>query len=93
MAKLQYTSTGDTLCDPANPVIYPPIEYPKPCISKAVYAAKQGEEDKVFSGLQRLMEEDPSVALSKDPETWDAALRSGVTLMLSLKLASKFSER
>ena len=93
MAKLQYTSTGDTLCDPANPVIYPPIEYPKPCISKAVYAAKQGEEDKVFSGLQRLMEEDPSVTLSKDPETMETLLSGQGEMHLDVirsKLASKF---
>lgn len=90
---MQYTSTGDTLCDPANPVIYPPIEYPKPCISKAVYAAKQGEEDKVFSGLQRLMEEDPSVTLSKDPETMETLLSGQGEMHLDVirsKLASKF---
>ena len=84
---------GDTLCDPANPVIYPPIEYPKPCISKAVYAAKQGEEDKVFSGLQRLMEEDPSVTLSKDPETMETLLSGQGEMHLDVirsKLASKF---
>ena len=51
--KLQYTNTGDTLCDAANPIKYPTIEYPVPCISKAVFAVKQGEEDKVFSGLAR----------------------------------------
>ena len=45
LAKLQITSTGDTLCDPNNPIVYPEIEFPAPCISKAVFAAKQGEED------------------------------------------------
>ena len=46
--KLQYTNTGDTLCDPANPIQYPAIEYPTPCISKAVFAAKQGEDSAVW---------------------------------------------
>ena len=73
-SKLQFTNTGDTLCDPANPIKYPPIEYPAPCISKAVFAAKQGEEDKVFSGLARLMEEDPSIKLEKNVETTETLL-------------------
>ena len=73
-SKLQYTNTGDTLCDPANPIKYPPIEYPAPCISKAVFAAKQGEEDKVFGGLARLIEEDPSIKLEKNVETTETLL-------------------
>ena len=54
LAKLQYTSTGDTLADYNEPIQYPTLAYPAPCMSKAVYAAKQGEEDKVFSGLAQL---------------------------------------
>ena len=68
-SKLQFTSTGDTLCDPANPIVYPSIEFPPPCISKAIYASKQGEEDKVFSGLARLQEEDPTIKTEKNTET------------------------
>src|SRR5690606_29200732 len=47
MAKLQFTNTGDTLCDLAAPVVFEEIEFPKPCISLAVTAKKQGEEDKI----------------------------------------------
>ena len=92
-SKLQFTNTGDTLCDPANPIKYPPIEYPAPCISKAVFAAKQGEEDKVFSGLARLMEEDPSIKLEKNVETTETLLSGQGELHLDVirnKLASKF---
>ena len=91
--KLQYTTTGDTLCDPANPIQYPAIEYPTPCISKAVFAAKQGEEDKVFSGLARLMEEDPSIRLEKNVETTETCLAGQGELHLEVirsKLATKF---
>ena len=92
-SKLQFTNTGDTLCDPANPIKYPPIEYPAPCISKAVFAAKQGEEDKVFGGLARLMEEDPSIKLEKNVETTETLLSGQGELHLDVirnKLASKF---
>ena len=91
--KLQYTNTGDTLCDPANPIQYPAIEYPTPCIRKAVFASKQGEEDKVFSGLARLMEEDPSIRLEKNVETTETCLAGQGELHLEVirsKLATKF---
>ena len=93
LSKLQYTNTGDTLCDPSKPIKYPAIEYPAPCISKAVFAVKQGEEDKVFSGLARLMEEDPSIKLEKNVETTETLLSGQGELHLDIirnKLASKF---
>ena len=93
LAKLQYTNTGDTLCDAAKPIKYPAIEYPIPCISKAVFAAKQGEEDKVFSGLARLMEEDPSIRIEKNVETTETLLSGQGELHLDVirnKLAAKF---
>ena len=93
LAKLQFTSTGDTLCDPANPIVYPEIVFPEPCISKAVFAAKQGEEDKVFSGLNRLAEEDPSIRIVKNAETTETELSGQGEMHLDVvknKLASKF---
>lgn len=93
LSKLQVTATGDTLCDPANPVRFEEITYPVPGFSKAVFAAKQGEEDKVFSGLNRLMEEDPSIRLEKNPETTETILSGQGELHLDVitsKLLSKF---
>ena len=93
LAKLQISSTGDTLCDPNAPIVYPPIQFPEPCISKAVFAAKQGEEDKVFSGLNRLAEEDPSIRIFKNPETTETELSGAGDMHLDVirnKLASKF---
>ncbi|MBE5782925.1 MAG: elongation factor G [Clostridiales bacterium] len=93
LSKLQYTNSGDTLCDASNPVKYAPIAYPIPCISKAVYAAKQGEEDKVFSGLARLQEEDPSIKVEKNVETTETLVSGQGELHLDIiraKLASKF---
>ena len=93
LSKLQFTSTGDTLADPANPIQYPPIDFPAPCISKAVYAAKQGEEDKVFGGLNRLIEEDPSISIEKNTETTETLVSGQGEMHLDVvrsKLASKF---
>lgn len=74
LSKLQYTATGDTLCDPSDPVQFAAIEFPKPCISLAVSAKKQGEEDKVFAGLNKLLEEDPTMAIEKNVETGDVLI-------------------
>ena len=93
LAKLQSLATGNTLCDAANPVQFADMEFPAPCISKAVYAKKAGEEDKIFGGLNRLMEEDPTIKLEKNVETAESVL-SGLGEMaidvVIAKLASKF---
>lgn len=94
MAKLQYTNTGDTLCDASAPVLFEAIEFPQPCISLAVTAKKQGEEDKVIAGLNRLKEEDPTMSLEKNAETGDVLI-SGLGEMhldvICAKLKNKFN--
>ncbi len=94
MAKLQFTNTGDTLCDASAPVVFDPIDFPQPCISLAVTAKKQGEEDKVIAGLNRLREEDPTMSLDKNAETGDVLI-SGLGEMhldvLCAKLKNKFN--
>ena len=93
LSKLQNTATGDTLCDPNQLIRYAAIEYPVPSFSKAVYATKQGEEDKVFTGLARLTEEYPSIKLEKNAETTETILSGQGELhldVISAKLASKF---
>ena len=59
-AKLQYTQTGDTLCDKGAQVTYPPIAFPEPSLYKAIEPADKGDDEKVGTGLHKLMEEDPS---------------------------------
>ena len=93
MAKLQVSNTGDTLCDQAHAIVYPKIEFPAPCIYKAIFATKQGEEDKVFGGLSRLQEEDPSINVEKSTETGETLVWAQGDLHLDVvrnKLASKF---
>ena len=74
LAKLQMTNTNDTLCDATDIVKVADIEFPKPCINLAVTAKKQGEDDKVISGLNRICEEDPSIKIVKDSETGDVLI-------------------
>ena len=93
LSKLQYTSTGDSLCEIGKVVQYDSIDFPAPQISLAVYAKKAGEEDKVFSGLARLCEEMPDVIVAKDPMTTETLISGQGELELEIvrqKLQSKF---
>lgn len=94
MAKLQFTNTGDTLCDAAAPVKFEAIEFPFPCLNMAVTAKKQGEEDKIISGLNRLKEEDPTMSLEKNAETGDVLIGGLGEMHLDVicaKLKNKFN--
>ena len=94
LTKLSDVMTGDTLCDPAKPVTLKGVEYPAPTLSMAVYAIKKGEEEKIASGLFRLMEEDPTITFATDPETGEQIL-SGLGEshldVIASKLKSKFA--
>lgn len=92
LAKLSGTTTGDTLCE-GKPVKLPEIVMPKPVLNLAVYAAKKGEEDKIFAGLNKLKDEDISFNVVKDPETGEMLLCGvGETQLdiLCRKLKNKF---
>ncbi len=93
LAKLQHTDTGNTLCDESGSVVFPDIVFPKPCISLAVTAKKQGDEEKVFAGLHRLEEEDPTFKVVKQTETSDTLVSGLGELHLEVickKLQNKF---
>ena len=72
--KLKYTATGDTLCDLKQQVMYEPLVPLKPIISFALEAKSKGDEDKIYTGLQRLMEEDPTLSIVRDEETKEMVL-------------------
>lgn len=69
VAKLQGTVTGETLCDKAKPIIYEPIEFPKPVFTVAIKAKSKVDEDKMGPALNRVAEEDPTFAFRRDMET------------------------
>lgn len=69
VAKLQETFTGHTLSEKDKPIVYPAIDFPKPKLSLAVEPKAKGDEDKIGSGLARLMEEDPTFSVHKDTVT------------------------
>ena len=69
VAKLAATGTGDTLCDKAEAIRYPAIEFPSPVYSVAITAKTKGDEDKLGPSLARLADEDPTFQYRREPET------------------------
>lgn len=69
VAKLKETQTGDTLCDKSAPIRYEPLKFPEPVISFAIEPKSRGDEEKISQALQRLAEEDPMLAYSRDGST------------------------
>ncbi len=69
IAKLKVTQTGDTLCDPANPVVFPFVEFPTPVITYTLKPKSRGDEEKITNALARLREEDPTITVSRNSET------------------------
>ena len=93
VAKLQYTETGDTLCDINNKVIFDKMNFPRPNISMAVIPKAKGDEDKISSALQKLLEEDPTFSVNRDTENAETII-SGVgethLEVIASKLKNKF---
>jgi elongation factor G len=71
VAKLKETKAGDWLADQAQEVEMPQIKLPAPVMAFAVAPKAKGDEDKVFTALRRLQEEDPTIDLHRDPQTGD----------------------
>ncbi len=69
VVKLKETQTGDTLCDKANPIVYPPVEYPEAAIAFAIEPKSRADEDKISTALHKILEEDPSLHFDRDPQT------------------------
>jgi elongation factor G len=66
---LKQTTTGDTLCDPANPVILESLTFPEPVIDVAIEPKSKADQEKLSTAIQRLAEEDPTFRVRTDEES------------------------
>ncbi len=73
-AKLADTRTGDTLCDPARPIVLDGLEIPEPLFEQAVVAKSKVDEDKMGPALQRVAVSDPAFQFHRDVETGQTIL-------------------
>jgi len=74
VAKLKGTSYNQTLCDPANPIDFKKIVYPKPSVAYAVKPKAKGDEEKIATGLHRITDEDPTLVAHRNTETHELVI-------------------
>ncbi len=92
VSKLNSVLTGDTL-SASGKIAVKEIEFPKPTLKMAVYPVKKGDEEKINAGINRIIEEDPTVSLVSDKETKEQIIASLGEQHLDLivsKLKNKF---
>ena len=87
VAKLQYTLSGDTLCDKNDIIRYLPLDYPQPSYYIAIEAIDKNDEDKMGTGLNKLREEDPSFVVERNTETRQTLLGGQGDIQLGVILA------
>jgi elongation factor G len=85
-AGLKLTTTGETLCDPNNPVILERMEFPEPVIEVAIEPKTKGDQEKMGMALVRLAQEDPSFRVSTDQESGQTILKGMGELHLEIKV-------
>ncbi|MBE6043383.1 elongation factor G [Clostridium thermopalmarium] len=93
VTKLQFTTTGDTLCEKEDCKVFEEIKFPKPVMSMAIVPKAKGDEEKISSGLNKLLDEDPTFKITRDVENADTII-SGVgethLEIIANKLKTKF---
>ncbi len=92
IAKLQVTSTGDTLCDRNHPIRFERINFPEPVISFAVEPKTKGDEEKVGTGLARFLDEDPTFKMERKKETKQTVI-SGMGEIQLENIVNKLSKK
>jgi elongation factor G len=90
VAKLKESRAGDWLAERDEPISMPQIELPAPVMAFAMEA--QGDEDKVFTSLRRLQEEDPTIDLHRDPQTGDQII-AGLSQMHVEVIVDRLKDR
>ncbi len=86
LASLKEVRTGDTLCDPAKPVLLEKMEFPEPVIEIAIEPKSKADQEKLGVALAKLAAEDPSFRVSTDQESGQTILKGMGELHLDIKV-------
>jgi elongation factor G len=87
VAKLKETLTNDTLSDKAQPIVYPPVVFAEPATTFAIEPKTRGDDDKISGALHRLLEEDPVLRVTRDPQTHEMLLSGNGQLHVEVVVA------
>jgi len=87
VTKLKETTTGDSICEPAHPIVFTPAEIPEPSITFAIEPKSRGDEDKISHALARIAEEDAAIKYSRDAQTKQLLLSGAGQLHVEVTVA------
>jgi elongation factor G len=89
---LKNTFTGDTLCDPSQPVLLESIRFPEPVLSVAIEPKTRADQDRMGEALQKLAEEDPTFKVTYNQETGQTIISGMGELHLEVLIRRLLSE-
>ena len=89
---LKMTSTGDTLCESTQPVLFEPIRFAEPVLSMAIEPKSRGDQDKLDDTLAKLTVEDPTFKIYRDKETGQTLISGMGELHLEVLMERIFRE-
>src|SRR5450759_5639411 len=89
---LKDTFTGDTLCDPAKPMVLESIRFPEPVIQVAVEPKTRADQDKLGEALRKMSDEDPTFKVKYNDETGQMIIAGMGELHLDVIISRMFTE-
>lgn len=92
LAGLKETTTGDTLCDSARPVILEQMDFPEPVIQVAIEPKLKGDQERMSLALSRLSAEDPSLRVKSDPDSGQTIITGMGELHLDIIVERMYRE-
>jgi elongation factor G len=87
VTKLRETTTGDSICDHARPIVFSDVEIPEPSMTFAIEPKSRGDEDKISNALARIAEEDPGIRYTRDAQTKQLLLSGSGQLHVEVTVA------
>jgi elongation factor G len=84
MIGLKDTTTGDTLCDPANQIVLESMTFPDPVINVAIEPKTKGDQEKLSTAIQKLADEDPTFQVELDEDTGQTIIKGMGELHLDI---------
>ncbi len=91
-SKMPFAQTNDTLCDKNDIVVYDPIVFPEPTLFMAVEPKAKGDEDKIGTGVKKIIEEDPSFVMTRNTETHQTLIGGQGEIQIGI-VVSKLKDR
>lgn len=89
---MKNTTTGDTLCDPENPIVLEKLTFPEPVISMKIEPKTKADQDRMGIALRKLQEEDPTFRVKSDVETGETIIAGMGELHLEILVDRMFRE-